>query len=52
MLISLHEDGMDILRGALLQLLLQITTPMLVFAQAKNFSLESFKLDVVEAGML
>lgn len=48
-LVRLDEDHVDALRVALFQLLLQESTPVLVFAKSKDLSLQMLKLSIVEA---
>lgn len=40
MLVCLDENQLDMLRIALFQLLLQVTTAMLVFAESKDLALK------------
>lgn len=40
MLVSLDENELDMLRIALFQLLLQVSTTMLIFAKSKYLTLE------------
>ena len=52
MLISFHEDDLDMLRVAILKLLLQVAAAVLVFAQAIDLSLKLLQLNIAEAGII
>lgn len=49
MVFDLLEDHLDILDVALFQLLLEITTTMLILAQSVNLAFDVLEGDVVEA---
>lgn len=52
MLISFHEDELDIVRIVVLKFLLQVAATVLIFAQSIDFSLKMFQLDVIEASVV
>lgn len=49
MFLGLIKDHLRLCRDILLQLLLKITTTILVFAEAVDLALEAFQSDVSEA---
>jgi hypothetical protein len=49
MAVSLSKDHVAMLRGTLFQFLLEITAPMLIFAERSDFSLKVLKTSPSEA---
>lgn len=51
-LVRLDEDHLDVLGVTLFQLLLEITAPMLILAEAQNLALKVLQFDVCKASIL
>ena len=51
-LVRFHEDQLDTLGIACLQLLLKVATPVLILAKSVYFPLVAFNLGVIEAGVV
>ena len=50
--VGLVEDDLNMFRVAVLQLPLQVTTPMLVLAESVDFALKMLKRNIVELSLV